>query len=126
MIAVIPALEFMRALSGTYRASGAQVLRVWKCGYGVALDFQVGETSQWVCVVGAFHQTVECFAHFGLPNVVRLTGEMQSATSLTLTADDELPISLTLSGSMKEINVKVIFNGEERASRVLARVDAKS
>jgi hypothetical protein len=97
VISVIPALDFVRSLCGTYKAVvGSAELRVWACGYGVALDLHDERKTEFVGVVGAFNDGIECFGQVGLPNVVRFAGGKTSDAQIQMTADD-LPLAMEIS-----------------------------
>jgi hypothetical protein len=73
MLAIIPALDFMRSICGAYRShEPAASLRVWSCGYGIAMDLAEGKKTKLVGVIGAHGNGVECFVQMGLPNVMRI------------------------------------------------------
>lgn len=118
MLAIIPALDFLRGLSGDHSSNeSAARLRVWKCGYGVAIDLVDGKKSQLVGVIGAHGNGVECFAQVGLPNVLRFRGEMTMKDELRFECDD-LPFVVTIARKSAAIYVAVTLQGEEKAAHV--------
>lgn len=121
MITRIPALEFMQGLVGTYRAQAEQVeLKVWRCGYGVAIELSSQSKVQMVGVIGACGPGIECFAQFGLPNVVRLHTQAKSGNGVVFQAE-EPPIELGLSSQGSSVEFHLWLAGHEKASHVLHR-----
>ena len=116
MLAIIPALDFLRSLSGDHSSDeSAARLRVWKCGYGVAIDLDDGEKSQWVGVMGAHGSGVECFAHVGRPNVLRFRGDLTTKNALRFECDD-LPFVVTIAREPASIHVAITLHGEQKAA----------
>jgi len=119
MISRIPALEFLHSLVGSYAESdGAARLRIWRCGYGVAIDLSNGEKSILCGVAGASNQHVECFVQIGLPNVTRTLGQLEDGATLCLAAE-EVPIEFRLTKVSGGLRVTIAFDGEEKASYAL-------
>jgi hypothetical protein len=116
MISVIPALDFVRSLCGNYKAEAGQAeLRVWACGYGVALDLRGEKKTEFVGVVGASNGGIECFGQVGLPNVVRFVGGKTSETQIQLAADD-LPLIMKISKEAGLVRVVISLNNVEKVS----------
>lgn len=119
MLTVIPALDFMRSLSGGYKAeSGKAELRVWACGYGVAVDLHGEKKTELVGVVGAYNGTVECYAQVGLPNVIRFVGSKASEASIHFASED-LPLEWQISRDGQILRVTVSLQGQEKVAHVL-------
>ncbi len=119
MISRIPALEFMQSLPGNYRSADNEVeLRVWLCGYGVAIDLRTKAKVQLVGVIGACGTRIECFAHIGLPNVVRFVGDAVTGDSVHLVAE-ELSIELTLRSEVNGLFVGVSLHQNQKPSYLL-------
>ncbi|MES3020607.1 MAG: hypothetical protein V4857_03375 [Pseudomonadota bacterium] len=119
MISVIPSLDFMHSLCGTYKAvEGHAELRVWTCGYGVALDLRGAKKTEFVGVVGAFKTFVECYAQIGLPNVVRFVGEKKSDFIILFTGED-VPLSMELSRENGLVSVTISLSGKEKVYHVM-------
>ena len=122
MISIVPSLEFMRGLCGTYKGSTGQAeLRIWACGYGVALDLRGERKTELVGLVGAFNNIVECYAQVGLPNVVRFVGQKTSDTAIRLIAD-ELALSLDISCEPGIIRIAISLHAQEKVAHVLRAV----
>jgi hypothetical protein len=119
MLQTVPELTFLRALSGDYRNAGAtEFLRIRRCGYGVTLETSDERKTRMVGVVGAVGaggHGVECFAQMGMPNVYRLLGHLESATSLRL-ASDGFGIALTVAHENGAVRMAIVFEGLERAA----------
>ena len=121
MITRIPALEFMQHLIGAYRSSDGQAsLLVTRVGYGQIVDFRLGDKVQIAGVIGASGNSVEFFAQLGLPNVVRLSGNLRSQTEISFEATD-LPMGLALSRDGDTLTLSTFFNGAPRTNHVLQR-----
>jgi len=122
MLAIIPALDFLRSLTGDHSSNeSAARLRVWTCGYGVAIDLDDGKKSQLVGVVGAHGNGVECFAQVGLPNVLRFRGDMTTKDELRFECD-ELRFVVTIAREPTAIHVTVALHGEQKAAHVFQAV----
>ena len=122
MISRIPALEFLRQICGLHEDStNAVKLRVWACGYGVAIDLTVKGKSILCAVAGAFRQEVECFAQIGLPNVIRLVGDKTSENQLKLIGM-EPPIEFHISREQSSLQVVILYEGQVKATYVLSAV----
>ena len=118
MLAIIPALDFLRSLTGDHSSGeSAARLRVWKCGYGVAMDLNDGKKSQLVGVIGAHGNGVECFAQVGLPNVMRFRGDLTTKDALRFECDD-LPVVVTITREQASIYVAITLQGEQKAAHV--------
>ncbi|PPU68743.1 hypothetical protein [Xanthomonas pisi] len=121
MITRIPALEFMQNLIGTYHSSdGLASLLVTRVGYGQLVDFQLGGKVQLAGIIGAHGNSVEMFAQFGLPNVVRLSGSLRSQTEISFEASD-FPTSLVLAREGETLTLTSSLNGAPRTNHVLQR-----
>jgi hypothetical protein len=119
MLVIIPALDFMRSLSGIYKAeAGSAELRVWACGYGVAVDLRGDRKTELVGVVGVYNSTVECYAQVGLPNVIRFVGHKTSESSIHFTSED-LPLEWHISRGAQSLRVTVSLQGQEKVAHVL-------
>jgi hypothetical protein len=119
MISVIPSLDFMRSLCGVYTASsGSAELRVWSCGYGVALDLRGEKKAEFVGVVGAYGGVVDCHALVGLPNVIRFVGDKVSESRIRFTGEG-LPLLMEISREPDLIHITISLNGQEKVSHVL-------
>ena len=122
MISIIPALELMRSFGGIYKsATGHAELRIWPCGYGVALDLRSDKKTELVGVIGAHNTGVECFAQIGLPNVIRLVGLKTSDVGIQFNADD-FPLSIVFLREPGVVHVTITLHGQEKASYVLHAV----
>lgn len=120
MISRVPALEFLQSLCGTYaEPAGTARLRVWRCGYGIAIDLTEAEKTILCGVAGAFNQDIECFVQIGLPNVTRTTGRLLNKTTLSLVAE-EPPIEFRFARDEGFLNISVSLDGEAKASYVLS------
>ena len=76
MITRIPALEFLQFICGSYEDKNNETrLRIWGCGYGVAIDLSTKGKSTFCGIAGTCSQEIECFAQIGLPNLARLVGK---------------------------------------------------
>ena len=117
MLQSVPELNFMRALGGDYRNQRAtDHLRIWKCGYGVALETRDARRTRLVGVIGAVGPGgagVEFFAQAGMPNVLRLVGRHTSATSVRFDCDD-LAIALTIAKGADAVRLAIAFEGVEK------------
>ncbi|MEK8035023.1 hypothetical protein AACH06_29760 [Ideonella sp. DXS29W] len=119
MISRIPALEFLQRLVGSYaELAGPVKLRVWRCGYGVAIDLTEGQKTILCGVAGAFNQDIEYFVQIGLPNVTRTTGRLANKSTLCLVAA-EPPVEFRFTKATGSLLVSIAFNGEEKASYAL-------
>jgi hypothetical protein len=119
MISIIPALDFMRGLGGTYRAvNGHAELRIWSCGYGVALDLRGERKPEMVGVIGAYGEVIECLAQIGLPNVIRLVGRKVTDACVRFEADD-IGISMTVSRELAKVHIAIALDGDEKRSYIL-------
>jgi hypothetical protein len=122
MITIIPALDFIRGLCGTYRSEDSKAeLRIWGCGYGVALDLRGEKRTEFVGVVGAFGEVIECYAQVGLPNVVRFVGGKESKEILHLAADD-LPLTMDIYQTSGVLKISISLNGSEKVCHALHAV----
>jgi hypothetical protein len=122
MISIIPSLDFMRSLCGTYQSpEGTAELRVWSCGYGVAIDLKGEKKTELVGVVGAFNNVVECFVQIGLPNVIRFVGQKTADASIEFIAEDP-PFSIVLVKQSGKAFISISLGGEEKVSYVLQSV----
>ena len=116
MISVIPALDFVRSLCGSYKAMASPAeLRVWTCGYGVALDLRGERKTEFVGVVGAFNGGIECFGQVGLPNVVRFVGGKTSDAQIKMAADD-VPLAMEISKADGLVRIVISLNDVEKIS----------
>jgi hypothetical protein len=119
MISIIPPLDFMRSLCGAYKASTGQAeLRIWSCGYGVALDLRGEKKTELVGVVGAFNSVVECYAQVGLPNIVRFVGQKTAGSAIHFIADD-LPLSMDLTREPGLVRIIMSLHGQKKVSHEL-------
>lgn len=119
MISRIPALDLLRSLCGTYvDPAGETSLRIWSCGYGVALDLTSKGRSILCGVAGASGQDIECFVQIGLPNVTRTIGSKMSDSELRLLAD-EPPIEFHLTKNVGAIAVTILFDGQVKGAYAL-------
>lgn len=119
MISRILALEFLQGLVGSYaELAGPVKLRIWCCGYGVAIDLAEGDKTILCGVAGAFNQDIECFVQIGLPNVTRTMGRLTDKATLSLVAE-EPPIEFRFTKTAGSLLVSIAFNGEQRASYAL-------
>lgn len=120
MISRIPALEFLHRLVGDHAvAGGAAKLRIWRCGYGIAIDLAEGDKTVLCGVAGAFGSEIECFVHIGLPNVTRMVGRLTGESTLHLVAE-ELPIEFRFAKVAGSLLISITFNGQEKAAYALA------
>jgi hypothetical protein len=88
LITHIPALSFISNLSGTYSNEQAE-LHIVRFGYGISLDLKVGGKATFAGVIGACrHSIIECYALFGIPNVIRLEGDLIAENVVQLKDDD--------------------------------------
>ena len=115
MIAIIPALNFMRSLCGSYRSEPVATLRIWACGYGIAMDLAEEGQTLWVCVFGACGDCLDCFGQFGLPYVLRLTGQLTSKTAMGFECDD-LSLTVSIVRHAEGLHLAMAVQGNERAA----------
>lgn len=121
MIAVVPALSFLGSLCGDYACAESEVrLRIWKCGHGVAIEVRDGGKSPFTGLVGAHGITVECFALIGMPNVLRLAGDLASKTAIRFECDD-MPVALSIVRDHDELRLSITFSGVERVAHAFRR-----
>ena len=119
MLTIIPTLDFMHSICGSYKAdAGNAELRVWACGYGVAVDLRGHKKTELVGVVGAFNNTVECYAQVGLPNVIRFVGNKTSQSSVHFACED-MPLEWHISKDTQILRVTVSLQGQEKVAHVL-------
>jgi hypothetical protein len=89
MIVHIPALLFLQDLMGTYgSADGMASLSFIRVGYGHSIELRLGGKVQLAGVVGVSGNSVELFAQIGLPNVVRLRGQLRAQNELGFESSD--------------------------------------
>jgi hypothetical protein len=118
MIAIIPALDFMHGLRGNYSSNNSEAtLRVRNCGYGLALEVGDGKKTQFVGVIGVHGTGIECFAQMGLPNVLRLTGDLVSKHEIRLACDD-LPFAMSIVGGRDEFRLAITLSDVEKVAHV--------
>lgn len=84
----IPALDFIRDLSGIYKDDQAE-LRIVCCGYGFALELS-DKKLIFTGVIGVCKGSIECYALLGMPNTFRFEGELISKDTLQLKGDEPL------------------------------------
>jgi hypothetical protein len=124
MISYIPSLEYMRHLCGAYSDMGTDSeLTVWRCGYGVALEIRQRDKSQLVAVIGANKQGVECFALFGLPNAIRLVGELKDKASIHFTGAD-YPFGFSLTNKPDGLVLQLSYEGTPKAEYSFVKTNA--
>ena len=112
MLSRIPALEFLRNICGTYSDQSSQTdLRVWSCGYGVAVDLTTNKKTILCGVAGAFNQDIECFVQIGLPSVTRTVGKKVSDSELRLVGE-EPPIEFRFTKKASGLGVAILFEGQ--------------
>lgn len=115
MLTIIPALDFMRSICGSYHSTEtAATLRIWPCGYGMAIDLVDNGKTKLVGVVGASGAGIECFAQFGLPNVIRLTGQLDAKTAMRLVCEDPV-LEVSIVREAPSVRFSVSIAGNERA-----------
>ncbi|WP_421570241.1 hypothetical protein [Stenotrophomonas sp. PD6] len=118
MIVHIPALLFLQDLMGTYgSADGMASLSVIRVGYGHSIELRLGGKVQLAGVVGVSGNSVELFAQIGLPNVVRLIGQLRAQSELGFEGsdmsfgvsfvleDDTLTLGISSDGNLKKKHV---------------------
>ncbi len=116
MITIIPALDFMRGICGSYRSvEPIATLRVWTCGYGIAIDLADERKTKLVGVIGASGDGIECFAQFGLPNVLRLSGQLLSNGAVRFHCDDPI-IDVLIVRDAKWVQLSVSLHGNQTAA----------
>jgi hypothetical protein len=126
MISYIPSLEYMRHLCGEYADLGTNSeLTVWRCGYGVALEVRQRNRSQLVAVIGADNQGVECFALFGLPNAIRLVGELKNKASIQFTGAN-YPFGLSLTNVPDGLVLQVSYEGTPKTEYSFVKANASN
>jgi hypothetical protein len=119
MISRIPALEFLRNVCGSYSDHSTETgLRIWACGYGVAIDLTAKNKTILCGVAGAFNQDIECFVHIGLPNITRTVGKKLSDSELRLVGE-EPPIEFRFTRQEGGLAVVILFEGQEKAAYAL-------
>ncbi|MDY0980730.1 MULTISPECIES: hypothetical protein [Stenotrophomonas] len=122
MINHVPALVFMQQLKGTYcSADGLATLSVERVGYGQSIELRLEDKVQLAGVVGVSGNSVELFAQVGLPNVVRLTGQLRSQTELVFNGSD-MSFGLSLASDGDTLTLVTSFKGRPGMSHVLQRV----
>lgn len=118
MLSIIPALDFLRSLSGDHSSTESTArLRVWRCGYGIAIDLDDGKKSQFIGVVGVHGSGIECFAQIGLPNVLRFKGNLTAMDAIRLDCED-LPVVVSISRASASIHVAITLSGRQKAEHV--------
>ncbi len=121
MITRIPALEFLQKLAGAYRSvDGRSSLLITNVGYGQAVEFRSGTKIHLAGVVGASGPDVELFAQLGLPNVVRLGGDLQGENAISFHGN-EPPIGLLLARDGDSLTLAITINGATGPHHVLQR-----
>jgi len=112
----------MQQLKGTYgSADGLATLSVARVGYGQSIELRLGDVVQLAGVVGVSGNSVELFAQVGLPNVVRLTGQLRFQTELVFDGSD-MSFGLSLASDGDTLTLVTSFKGRPGMSRVLQRV----
>ncbi|WP_374980641.1 hypothetical protein PSGK_04345 [Pseudomonas solani] len=121
MITRIPALELMQHLVGAYQSSdGKASLLVKRVGYGQVIELCLGGKLMLSGVVGASGESVELYALFGIPNVIRLSGSIQSRTDISFeTPELEWGLRLSLTGDT--LTLTISNGGAQSAQHVLQR-----
>jgi len=121
MLAILPALNFMRDACGSYRSEDPPAsLRIWPCGYGVAIDLADERKTKMVGVIGADGNGVECFMQFGLPNVIRLTGQLDSKQTIRLAAAEPV-IDILISRGTDGLRFSFSLQDREQAAYTFVR-----
>jgi hypothetical protein len=126
VISYIPSLEFMRHLCGTY-ADGetSSELTVWRCGYGVVVEVRQHNRSNLVAVIGADSQGVECYALLGLPNAIRLSGELKDGTSIEFNGTN-YPFGLSFANQPHGLQLLVSYEGALKAQYTFVKNGAQA
>ena len=115
MLTIIPALDFMRSICGSYRSTeSAATLRIWPCGYGLAIDLVDDGKTKLVGVVGASGTGVECFAQFGLPNVIRLAGQLDAPATIRFVCEDPA-LEVSIAREAPSVQFALSIQRNERA-----------
>ena len=109
MITRIPALEFMQGAVGIYQSPDQLTsLRITGCGYGQVVEFRSNNNVQLAGVVGATGHSIELFAQLGLPNVVRMSGDLQSQNIVSFQAQEpSVGLLLALDGDTLTLTISV-------------------
>ena len=122
MITRIPALEFMQRAVGIYQSLDQLAsLQITRCGYGQVVEFRSGSNVQFAGVVGASGGSVELFVQLGLPNVVRMSGDLQLQNAITFKAQ-EPPATLLFRVEGDNLALTVSLGGSASAHHLLQRV----
>jgi hypothetical protein len=122
MITRIPALEFMQRAVGIYQSPDQFAsLQITRCGYGQVVEFRSGSKVQFAGVVGAAGNSVEFFVQLGLPNVVRMSGDLQLQNAISFKAQ-EPPSALLFTVEGDSLALTVSLGGAASAHHLLQRV----
>jgi hypothetical protein len=121
MITRIPALEFMQAIVGSYQTQDQLVkLQVTGCGYGQSVQLLSNNKVQMAGIIGAAGNGIELYAHVGLPNVLKLTGQLEAANTVAF-QENELPITIRFTRNSDSLTLVITLHDAQKISHVLQR-----
>ncbi len=109
----------MRSMAGHYKHAEAPIaLTIKPCGYCLAIEFANDNKTPFTGVAGASGHLLELFAHVGIASIVRLVGEVRSATELEFVAVD-FPVKVLIHKGPDSVQFTLFFEAEERFSYLL-------